>query len=253
MLPKIVSKRLGTGTIALTRRAFSRKSTINSVKKSQSHSSSSETKGKLILTPNQQLYWNFLQNPESIVTVGSGVAGTGKTLIAVSSAVQHLYEKKVDKLLITRPTVSLDEQLGFLPGTFQDKMTPFLQPIYDCMLDYYHPESLKQLLKDETIEICPLAFIRGRTFKNAYVIADEMQNSTPNQMKTFLTRIGENSKVVLTGDPNQCDLSNSNGLQHFLYLYAKSGPVDGINVVEFTNEDVKRSEIVKKILTLYEH
>lgn len=248
MIRQVISHKLHP---LVSRTRSSAANTIKCMKKSQS--SSLEAKGKLVLTPNQQRYWDYLEDPTSTVTVGAGVAGTGKTLIAVSSAVQHLYDKRVEKIVITRPTVSLDEQLGYLPGTFQDKMSPFLQPIYDCLLTYYHPESLRQLLKDETIEICPLAFIRGRTFNNSFIIADEMQNSTPNQMKTFLTRIGHNTKVVLTGDPDQCDMGSSNGLQHFMYLYTKSGPIEGINMVEFTIDDVKRSEIVKKILSLYEH
>jgi phosphate starvation-inducible PhoH-like protein len=224
-------------------------------KKNQCMSSDSSNKfspKQITLTHNQKRYWSFLNDNSNSITVCAGVAGTGKTLIAVSSAVQHLYDKRVGKIIITRPTVSLDEQLGYLPGTFQDKMSPFLQPIYDCFLDYYPQESLRQLLKDGVIEVCPLAFIRGRTFHDCFVLADEMQNSTPNQMKTFLTRIGNNTKVAITGDPKQCDVENFNGLDHFLYLYKTYGPVEGINIVEMTTEDVKRSEIVKRILSLYE-
>jgi phosphate starvation-inducible PhoH-like protein len=207
---------------------------------------------KITLTCNQQQYWSFLNDDNTNITIGAGVAGSGKTLIAVSSAVQHLYDKRVEKIIITRPTVSLDEQLGYLPGTFQDKMSPFLQPIYDSLLDYYPADSLKQLLKDGIIEVCPLAFIRGRTFQKCFILADEMQNSTPNQMKTFLTRIGNNTKVAITGDPKQCDVGNFNGLEHFLYLYKTYGPIEGIKVVEMTHDDVKRSEIVKRLLMLYE-
>jgi phosphate starvation-inducible PhoH-like protein len=186
------------------------------------------------------------------ITVLSGKAGSGKTLLACQVALDLLFKKSIEKIIITRPTVSLDEQLGYLPGTFQDKMSPFLQPIYDCFLDYYPQESLRHLLKDGVVEVCPLAFIRGRTFHDCFVLADEMQNSTPNQMKTFLTRIGNNTKVAITGDPKQCDVGDLNGLDHFLYLYKTFGPVEGINIVEMTTEDVKRSEIVKRVLSLYE-
>lgn len=213
------------------------------------------------LTPNQEKYSNYLDDPNIPVIIGIGKAGSGKTLLASSKAINAFYNKQISKILITRPAVYLDEEHGFLPGKLEDKMKPWLQPIFSYFLEYYSSDTLKTLVKEELIEICPLAYIRGRTFDDAFIIADEMQNTTVNQMKTFLTRIGQNTKVAITGDLEQCDLGDTNGLRHFLdqmVIYNRitrakneEGADEKIKVVEFTDEDVQRSEVVKKILSIY--
>lgn len=213
------------------------------------------------MTLNQKLYCDYLTDKDVPIVIGVGKAGTGKTLLAASHAISSFYNKEVSKILITRPAVTLDEDHGFLPGKLQDKMEPYLKPLFDCFLQYYTSDTLKSLMKDELIEICPIAYIRGRTFHNSFIIADEMQNSTPSQMKTFLTRIGQNTKTAITGDLEQCDLRSLNGLQQFLeqlMLYNRiqfSKGVDesesSIKVVEFTEEDVQRSEVVKHVLSIY--
>jgi phosphate starvation-inducible PhoH-like protein len=218
-------------------------------------------KPKKPLTRNQEKYCNYLDDPNIPVVIGIGKAGSGKTLLASSKAINAFYNKQISKILITRPAVYLDEEHGFLPGKLEDKMKPWLQPIFSYFLEYYTSDTLKTLVKEELIEICPLAYIRGRTFDDAFIIADEMQNTTVNQMKTFLTRIGQNTKVAITGDLEQCDLGETNGLRQFLdqmVIYnriatAKNGKSadETIKVVEFTDEDVQRSEVVKTVLSIY--
>lgn len=215
------------------------------------------------VTDNQHKYVSLLKDPSVQVVIGIGKAGSGKTLLASSEACAAFHRKEVSKILITRPTVHLDEEHGFLPGKLQDKMQPWLKPIYDCFLQYYTMDTLKTLLHEEIIEICPLAYIRGRTFHDAFIIADEMQNATINQMKTFLTRIGQNSKTCVTGDLEQCDLNSEvNGLRNFLdqlRMYNRRLLMQGnpngesaIKVVEFMDVDVQRSEIVKTVLSVYD-
>ena len=202
------------------------------------------------LTPNQEKYCEYLDDVNVPLVIGIGKAGSGKTLLAASKAINAFYNKQVSKILITRPAVYLDEEHGFLPGKIEDKMRPWLQPIFSYFLEYYSSDTLDALVKEQLIEICPLAYIRGRTFDDAFIIADEMQNTTPNQMKTFLTRIGQNTKVAITGDLEQCDLTELNGLRQFFAKHQQSA-IDSIKVVEFTEDDVQRSEIVKKVLSIY--
>jgi phosphate starvation-inducible protein PhoH len=213
------------------------------------------------LTSNQEKYCSYLDDPNVDIVIGIGKAGSGKTLLASSKAIDAFFNKKVSKILITRPAVYLDEEHGFLPGNLEDKMKPWLQPIFSYFLEYYSSDTLKTLVKEELIEICPLAYIRGRTFDDAFIIADEMQNTTVNQMKTFLTRIGQNTKVAITGDLEQCDLTDANGLRQFLdqmLIYNRiaqarndKGSQEKIKVIEFTEDDVQRSEIVKTVLSIY--
>lgn len=213
------------------------------------------------LSYNQQKYSEYLKDSSVPIVVGIGKAGSGKTLLAADSAINSFYNNEVEKILITRPAVTLDEDHGFLPGKLEDKMAPYLKPLFDCFLQYYSMETLKSMMKNELIEICPLAYIRGRTFHDCFIIADEMQNTTPNQMKTFLTRIGQNTKVAITGDLEQCDIPDINGLRHFLdqaVIYNRLQDAkglltshDAIKVVEFTDNDVQRSEIVKTVLSIY--
>jgi phosphate starvation-inducible PhoH-like protein len=208
------------------------------------------------LTVNQQRYSDYIRRPDSKIVIGVGAAGSGKTYIPCAIGIEHLINKKVSKILITRPAVSLDEEHGFLPGKLEDKMLPYMKPIYDCFLKYVSMDTLRSYLKNETIEICPLSFIRGRTFENCFMIADETQNTTISQMRTLLTRIGEDCKVVVTGDLSQTDLPRSpmNGLADLLDRRDKlfeTSDESCIDVVHFGDRDVVRSEIVKKVIHMY--
>ena len=159
-------------------------------------------------------------------------------------------EGKVDKIIVTRPAVSVDEDLGFLPGTLNEKMAPWTRPIFDVLGEYYQQKDIESMLYEGTIEISPLAYMRGRTFKNAYVIADEMQNATQNQMKMLLTRIGENSKMVVTGDLAQADRLRDNGLIDFVEKL-KGHNLSHIDVVQFDQRDIERHQAVKEVLEIY--
>ena len=176
------------------------------------------------------------------ITVVTGVAGTGKTFIACQHARKLLKEKAIDRIVVTRPNVNCDEQLGYLPGTYEEKLRPYLLPIFDNFQNY---EKYKNL-----IEIAPLGFMRGRTFENVFVIADEMQNSTPNQMKTLITRLGENSKIVITGDLSQCDLKQENGLTDFLERLGDKN-YKYIDTVRLGINDIKRHPLITEILEIY--
>lgn len=204
-------------------------------------------------TPKQEEYVDLLLNEEKLIIFATGPAGTGKTMLAVQAAIKAFKEGAVDKIIITRPAVGVDdEKHGFLPGTLNEKMEPWTKPIFDVFKEYYKPRDIAAMLEDEVIEISPLAFLRGRTFKNAYIIADEMQNTSSNQMKMILTRIGENSKMVLTGDLNQNDrkFASENGLRDFLVLLRQRYS-STIASVDFGNEDILRHEVVKEVLSLY--
>jgi phosphate starvation-inducible PhoH-like protein len=199
----------------------------------------------------QEKYFDLLNDPSQKVVVGLGPAGTGKTLFACHSAIQHLKEKAVNKIVITRPFVSVDENIGFLPGSIKDKMDPFTRPLMDIFLEYYSQSELNHLIHVNKIEISTLGFMRGRTFKNCFIVADEMQNSSPSQMKMLLTRLGEETRLVITGDLNQSDLGAKNGLNDF-YSRIRGRTIPMIESVEFENADVQRSPIVSTILGLYD-
>ena len=186
------------------------------------------------------------------IVFATGPAGTGKTLISTLYAIRRFKEGSIDKIVITRPAVSVDEQHGFLPGTLIEKMTPWTKPIMDVFEEYYSPKEIKYLLDENLIEIAPLAFMRGRTFKNSVIIADEMQNATDSQMKMLLTRIGEGSKLVITGDLDQHDRGyNDNGLKKFMErLNAKKAKM--IASVEFNFKEIERHPVVSEVLSLYE-
>jgi len=165
--------------------------------------------------------------------------------------IKELKNNKINKLVVTRPAVSVDEQHGFLPGTLQEKMAPWTRPIFDVFEDYYSPDQIEFMLGDNKIEIAPLAYMRGRTFKDSYIIADEMQNATDNQMKMLLTRIGENSKLVVTGDLNQHERGfESNGLKCIMERLSNANS-DRIKMVNFTNTDIERHPVVTEVLDLY--
>ena len=201
----------------------------------------------------QEEYIDHLLNPEKLVVFATGPAGTGKTMLAVLAAIKAFKEGECEKIIITRPAVGVDdEKHGFLPGDLNEKMAPWTRPIFDVMKEYYSPREIALMLEDETIEISPLAFLRGRTFKNAWIIFDEAQNSTSNQMKMVLTRIGDNSKMVITGDLNQNDrkFATENGLREFIALLPKSRS-QMIELVHFDNKDIMRHAVVKEVLELY--
>ena len=211
--------------------------------------------------PIQKKYNSYIESSKFPVVVATGLPGTGKTLIACHSAIKLFKEGKYKKIIITRPIITVDEQLGYLPGTLQDKMHPFLIPIYDYFLDYYTKDEITCLINSNKLEISPLAFMRGRTFRDSIVIADEMQNSSINQMKMLLTRIGQNSKIIITGDLMQCDidtLNNDNGLKHFTeQLFNKYSDyylmlLDGFGHVNLDESCIERHEMINKIISLYE-
>ena len=204
-----------------------------------------------IKNKNQSLYLEALNNPHVKIIIAVGPAGTGKTMIGCSKGIEYFCEYEYDKMVITRPVVSNDEEIGFLPGDLESKMDPWMKPIKDVFQQKINKKELDNLIKDEIIEISPLAFMRGRTFHQSFIFADEMQNSTISQMKMLLTRIGDKSKLVITGDLLQNDLKNQkNGLQDLLErLLQYNG--QSIKVIHFNNGDIERSEVVKEVLELY--
>ena len=199
----------------------------------------------------QEQYLELLKNPKKFIVFAIGPAGTGKTMLGVQMAIKQLKEGMISKIIITRPAVSVDEEHGFLPGTLNQKMEPWTRPIMDVFEEYYHPKEIAEMLEDGVIEISPLAYMRGRTFKNAFVIADEMQNATPSQMKMLLTRIGDNSRMVVTGDLNQADRPRENGLLEFCNLYGQGGEYRMIAMARFEQQHVERHPVVREILKLY--
>jgi phosphate starvation-inducible PhoH-like protein len=199
----------------------------------------------------QEYYVELLKNPKKYIVFAIGPAGTGKTMLGVQMAIKLYKEGSISKIIITRPAVSVDEDHGFLPGTLNQKMEPWTRPIMDVFEEYYHPKEIASMLEDGIIEISPLAYMRGRTFKNAFVIADEMQNTTPSQMKMLLTRIGENSRMVVTGDLNQADRPCENGLLEFCNLYGDGEDSRMIAMAKFGVRDVARHPVVKEVLKLY--
>jgi phosphate starvation-inducible PhoH-like protein len=210
-------------------------------------------------TDNQKLYVDFLNNPDVSLILALGPAGTGKTLFACDYAIKSLISGSFNKIIITRPVISVDEELGFLPGNVNKKMDPFTRPIFDIFLQYLTQKKIDDYICSNKIEISPLAFMRGRTFKNSFIIADEMQNSSPNQMLMLSTRMGDNSKMVITGDLHQSDRYENNGLSDFLgkidYYHKhdqERGFSSSIKSVNFEKNDVQRSQIVSDILNIYD-
>lgn len=209
-------------------------------------------------TQNQINYVKCLNEESSKIIVATGPAGTGKTLFACLKAIDLLSKHEINKVIITRPVVTVEEELGFLPGNIVSKMDPWTRPIFDLFLEYYSKKELDNMVHENQIEISPLAFMRGRTFKNAFVIADEMQNSSPNQMKMLTTRIGTNSKMVITGDMQQSDLTTNNGLSELIQKikiydneHASSSIEKMIHLITLDVGDIERSEVVKKIIEIY--
>jgi phosphate starvation-inducible PhoH-like protein len=202
---------------------------------------------------NQKKYVDTLNNQNTTLVFGIGPAGTGKTLFACNAAIRDLKQGKIQKIVITRPVVPVEEELGFLPGNIKHKMDPWTRPIFDIFLEYYNQKDIDSMIHGGIIEISPIGFMRGRTFKKAFIIADEMQNSSPNQMLMLITRIGDNSKMVITGDVNQSDRGSLNGLVELLNKLKNSPPeyTNRIGYVKFNETDVQRSPIVADILNMY--
>ena len=200
---------------------------------------------------NQKLYLTKLYEEATSIVLAIGPAGTGKTMLAVQFGVKLFQEGKVDKIVVTRPAVSIDEDLGFLPGTLNEKMAPWTRPIFDVLGEYYQTKEIAKMLEEGVIEISPLAYMRGRTFKNAYIVADEMQNATVNQMKMLLTRLGEGSKMVVTGDLAQADRVSDNGLVNFCNLLTGKSGLQHIDIIQFDNRDIERHNAVKEVLAVY--
>lgn len=212
-------------------------------------------------TPNQALYVNHLNDLNTPIVFGIGPAGCGKTLFACVTAINNLKKGLVKKIVLTRPIVPVDkEEMGFLPGNLVSKMDPWTRPIFDIFTEFYPQKEIESMVHSGVIEVSPLAFMRGRTFKDSFIIADEMQNSSPNQMLMLTTRIGDGSKMVITGDLKQTDRSDENGLldiMHKVFIYnsyesQKKEPSNlGIQIVHMTSQDIERSPIVSKILDIY--
>ena len=199
---------------------------------------------------NQETYMLKLLDRKKDIIFGIGPAGTGKTLIAVQVAVKLFKEGVVDKIIVTRPAVSVDEDLGFLPGTLEQKMAPWTRPIFDVLREYFNAREISGMIDEGIIEISPLAYMRGRTFKRAFILADEMQNATQSQMKMLLTRIGIGSKMAVTGDLAQADRVNDNGLLKFVgFLDDKQ--LSRLDIVRFAKGDIERHEAVREVLEVY--
>ena len=198
----------------------------------------------------QEKYILELLNQDKNIVFGIGPAGTGKTMLACLAAVKAFLEGEVERIVVTRPAVSADEDLGFLPGTLEEKMAPWTRPIFDVFREHFYANEIEGMIKEGVIEISPLAYMRGRTFKDSYIIADEMQNATPNQMKMLLTRIGNNSKMVVTGDLAQADRLKDNGLIDFVN-HLKDSETSRISTVKFHHGDIERHEAVTEVLKVY--
>ena len=204
-------------------------------------------------TPTQIEYVNALANKQIDLVIATGPAGTGKSLFACSNAIQSLKKKQIEKIVLTRPLVSVaEEEIGFLPGNLNNKMAIWVQPMMDIFKEHVTKKEIENLIQSNVIEITPLLYMRGRTFKNSIIIADEIQNTTPQQLLMLLTRCGSGSKMIITGDVAQSDLKEKNGLEDFIEKYKASTNVNNIiKLIQFETTDVQRSELVKQILNIY--
>jgi phosphate starvation-inducible PhoH-like protein len=207
---------------------------------------------KKFIRPKTELQSQYMESiSKKVINFGVGPAGTGKTYLAVAKAVQALENEEVARLILTRPAVEAGEKLGFLPGDLSQKVDPYLRPVYDALYEMLGFEKVEKLISRHIIEVAPLAYMRGRTLNNAFVILDEAQNTTPMQMKMFLTRIGFGTKAVVTGDITQIDLpaNQSSGLSHSLNILKK---IEAIGIVNFTSGDVVRHPLVQNIVEAYD-
>ena len=200
-------------------------------------------------TLGQKKYIDAIQN--NTITFGIGPAGTGKTYLAVAMAVRAFRDEQVSRIILTRPAVEAGEKLGFLPGDLQDKVDPYLRPLYDAMFDMMGPENFQRNMEKGSIEVAPLAYMRGRTLDDSFIILDEAQNTTPEQMKMFLTRLGFNSKAIVTGDVTQIDLPNA-GRSGLVEAVKVLKNIDDIAIMRLTEKDVVRHKLVQDIIAAYE-
>ena len=223
---------------------------INEKVKNQNVTDIIKTPKKSIIprSEKQKEYVRALRQKDIIISAGP--AGTGKTFLAVAVGLTMLLEKKIERIILSRPAVEAGERLGFLPGDMKEKVDPYLRPLYDSLYDLFHFEKIQRMIEIGDIEIAPLAFMRGRTLKNSFAILDEAQNASDTQIKMFLTRIGENSKIVVNGDPSQIDLLNKNmsGLDRSKKLLSH---LNEISVIDFDHSDVVRHPLVSKIVKAY--
>jgi phosphate starvation-inducible protein PhoH and related proteins len=199
----------------------------------------------------QARYMSALKKSHNKIIIATGPAGTGKTLIGTEYGIREFLMGNYEKLIFTRPAVSADEDLGYLPGTLEDKMAPWVRPIYDILYKFISPTEVTAMLTEKIIEIAPMAYMRGRTFKNTWIVADECQNTNVNQFKMLLTRLGENSRMVITGDLDQHDRHDEiNGLADFLDKF-KGCRSSSISSIEFNKGDIEREEVIKEVLDIY--
>lgn len=227
--------------------------TDNNVLQFQTRKVANKTVDLIPRSKNQESLVLALQDASQHIVITAGPAGTGKTYLAMQAAVKALKEGDCDRIILTRPAVGVEgEQHGFLPGNLVAKMEPWTRPLLDVLREYYRTQEIAAMIEDQTIEIAPLAFMRGRTFKHSWIIADEMQNATPAQVKMLMTRIGSNSKIIITGDVEQADRSNGdNGLMDLCERLQKGG-VNGIAVCHLDGRDIQRHKIIGSVLKLYQ-
>jgi phosphate starvation-inducible protein PhoH len=237
-------------------KGYSKKNFENFAYLSPKERASFEKKFTVPKNVHQEMYCKLLKTKNRKIVIANGPAGTGKTLFATEFGIRYFLTNTYEKLIFTRPSVSVDEELGFLPGTLEEKMAPWVRPIYDVLYNFLSPKEVQQLMEEKVIEIAPLGYMRGRTFKNAWIVADEMQNSTISQMKMLLTRLGENSRLVVTGDLQQFDRAfEQNGLDDFLRKFNVRKEVISsgqIATFEFEKSDIQREEVVKEVLEIYD-
>jgi phosphate starvation-inducible protein PhoH len=202
-------------------------------------------------TPQQQEYLDLLMQYDKRIIVALGPAGTGKTMLATCRAIQRMQKGEIDKIVITRPASSVDEEHGFLPGDLRQKMEPWTRPILDVFESHYFPQQIEEMMYRGQLEIAPLAYMRGRTFNDSMIIGDEMQNSTPSQIKMLMTRLGRGSSMVITGDTRQSDRMTDNGLIDFRRIYEGWANPEYVKFIELTKADVQRHPAVTEILSMY--
>ena len=248
---KVQDNKQGEGS-----KGYSKKNFENFAYLSPKERASFEKKFTVPKNVHQEMYCKLLKTKNRKIVIANGPAGTGKTLFATEFGIRYFLTNTYEKLIFTRPSVSVDEELGFLPGTLEEKMAPWVRPIYDVLYNFLSPKEVQQLMEEKVIEIAPLGYMRGRTFKNAWIVADEMQNSTISQMKMLLTRLGENSRLVVTGDLQQFDRAfEQNGLDDFLRKFNVRKEVISsgqIATFEFEKSDIQREEVVKEVLDIYD-
>ena len=206
---------------------------------------------KINLTPKQKKYSDFIHSNKYDLIIATGPAGTGKTWIACKKSLEHLHNGDIQKIVITRPTTTVEnENIGFLPGNTEEKFSPFSQPLFDCFQKDISKKDIEMLIKNDKIEICPLGFMRGRTFDNAVIIADEMQNASIEQMVMLMTRIGKGSKLIIIGDPTQCDRKmKSNGLADLVNrIKNSSNELNHIKLITLENKDIQREAVVREVI-----